>query len=398
MRYGMECTMHESRVGVGVIGVGGISQYVHLPGLQLIPQARIVALCDSNEQLLRQRGQEYGVTDLFTDYTGLLTLGSVDAVVIATPTVLHAPIALAAIAAGKHVLVEKQLAMDYAEAQAMYQAAEAAGVRHMTAFTYRFVPAMRYLKHLLAQGVAGQPRHLRIARLQDWPETDLGWRQHRALAGSGEVGDMGAHRIDFCHDLIGPIASVVGTTRTFAPQRASRDGGAPVPTDVEDFATLIAEFAPGVGVEQGVVATFELSKVTKGRQMGGKGLDELEVYGTDGTLTYHLAQPHVVGVGRPDGVIEDVPVPREFLAYPGSPRDPHEGDPTTSFRYDEDFAFIQSIIEGRPCSPSFYDGMRCQAVVDAILRSAAERRWVDVPDVPPVLAPIAATLTAGDRA
>ncbi|HKO23392.1 MAG TPA: Gfo/Idh/MocA family oxidoreductase, partial [Chloroflexota bacterium] len=243
--------MRESRVGVGVIGVGGISSYVHLPGLRLCSQADIVAVCDTDGDLARQRAAEYGVPHVLTDYQELLGLPAVDAVVVATPTVLHAPIALAAIAAGKHVLVEKQLAMDYAEAVTIYEAAEQAGVRHMTAFTYRFVPAMRYLKHLLGQGVAGLPRHLRLARFQDWPDVDLGWRQHRKLAGSGEVGDMCAHRIDYCHDLIGPIARVVGVTRTFVPARPGRDGSPPVPADVEDFATFIAEFAPGVGVEQG---------------------------------------------------------------------------------------------------------------------------------------------------
>ena len=142
--------MRESRVGVGVIGVGGISSYVHLPGLRLCPRAEIVAVCDADGNLARQRAAEYDVPHVFTDYRDLLRLPAVDAVVVATPTVLHAPIALAAIAAGKHVLVEKQLAMDYAEAVTMYEAAERAGVHHMTAFTYRFVPAMRYLRHLLA--------------------------------------------------------------------------------------------------------------------------------------------------------------------------------------------------------------------------------------------------------
>jgi len=384
----------EARVGVGVIGVGGISSYVHLPGLRLCPQAEIVALCDTNRDLLRERGAEYGVADLVTDYQELLRLPAVDAVVIATPTVLHAPITLAAVAAGKHVLVEKQLAMDYAEAVTMYEAAERAGVRHMTAFTYRFVPAMRYLKHLLGAGAIGLPRHVRVARLQDWPEVDIGWRQRKGLAGSGEVGDMGAHRIDFCHDLIGPIASVVSLTRTFVPERRGRDG-APVPTDVEDFAAIIAEFAPGVGVSEGTVAAFDLSKLTKGRGMGGQGVDDFEVYGTDGTLIYHLNRPNELEIGRPDGSMETVPVPREFLVYPGSPRVPDEGDPTTIFRYDEDFVFVQAIAEGRPAVPSFYDGMRCQAVIDAVLQSTAERRWVDVAGVPVVTAPVAASQTAG---
>src|SRR5438132_5575423 len=107
--------MGQSKVGVGVIGVGGISGHVHLPGLQLCPQAEIVALCDLNPDLLRQRAEEYGVVHTFTEYADLLQHPAVDAVVTATPTIQHAPIALAAIAAGKHVLVEKQLGMTYAE-------------------------------------------------------------------------------------------------------------------------------------------------------------------------------------------------------------------------------------------------------------------------------------------
>src|SRR5919204_2281305 len=152
-----ETKVRESRVGVGVIGVGGISSYVHLPGLRLCPQAEIVAVCDADGDLARQRAAEYGVPHVFTDYQGLLRLPAVDAVVVATPTVLHAPIALAAISAKKHVLVEKQLGMNYAETVQMYEAAKSAGVQHMTAFTYRFVPAMRYLKHLVGQGTIGLP-------------------------------------------------------------------------------------------------------------------------------------------------------------------------------------------------------------------------------------------------
>ncbi len=378
--------MRNSKVGVGVIGTGGISSQVHLPGLRLSPQAEIVALCDNNNERLQQRAKEYEVAHTFLAYEDLLQDPAVDAVVIATPTLFHAPIAFAAISAGKHVLVEKQLGMTYAETVQMYTAAKSAGIRHMTAFTYRFVPAMRYLKHLVSQGTIGLPRHLRIARIQDFPEVDLGWRQQQSQAGSGEVGDMGAHRIDFCHDVIGPIARVVSVTRTFAPQRTGRDGK-PVSADVEDFAVFLADFADGVGTEQGVTASFDLSKVAKGRGKGGKGLDEFEVYGTEGTLIYHLHHPHEILIGRPNGTLETVQVPREFLTYPGSPRDPLVGEPTTTFRYDQDIAFIQSIVNGHSDIPTFYDGMRCQAVIDAVLQSAQERRWVDVADVPPIIRP-----------
>lgn len=381
--------MRESRIGVGVIGLGGISNAVHLPGLKLCEQAEIVALCDNEPDRLRQVAQQYQVTNTFLEYEQLLQHPGVDAVVVATPTLLHAPIALAAIAAGKHVLVEKQLGMTYAETVRMYEAANAAGVCHMTAFTYRFVPAMRYLKHLVGQGLVGLPRQVRVARLQDFPETNLGWRQHRELAGAGEVGDMGAHRIDFCQDVIGPLARVVGLTRTFAPLRTGRDGEK-VPSDVEDASVFIAEFAEGVGVEQGTIASFALSKVARARENGGRGLDEFEVYGTEGTIIYHLHRPHEIMLGSTNGRLETRAVPREFLVYANSPRDPFVGEPTTTFRYDQDFAFIRAILTGGRDIPTFYDGMRSQAVIDAVLQSARERRWVDVPDVPPVLQPLAA--------
>ena len=380
---------------MGVIGVGGISRQVHLPGLRLSPLAEIVAMCDSDSERLQQCAREYGVTRIYSAYEELLQDAAVDAVVIATPTLYHAPIALAAIAARKHVLVEKQLGMNYAETVQMYEAAQSAGVRHMTAFTYRFVPSMRYLKHLVGRGAIGLPRHLRVARILDFPETGLGWRQQRSLAGAGDVGDMGAHRIDFCHDVIGPIARVVGLTRTFIPQRAGRDGKA-LPADVEDCAIFLAEFADGVGAEQGAIASFDLSKVAKGRGTGGRGLDEFEVYGSEGTLIYHLHSPHEILLGRPNGALETVQVPHEFLTYPGSPRDPFAGDPTATFRYDQDIAFIQAIVDGQSDDlPTFYDGMRSQAVIDAVLQSAQQRRWVDVADVPPVTRPVAATPVAG---
>ncbi|GHO82152.1 Gfo/Idh/MocA family protein [Dictyobacter formicarum] len=366
--------MQKSVVGVGVIGVGGVSGYVHLPGLKACSQAKIVALCDINEALLKQRANEYGVEHIYTRYQELLDRSDVDAVVIATPTFMHASIALAAIAAGKHVLVEKQLAMNYAEAIQMYEEARKAGVQTMTAFTYRFVPGMRYLKHLLRRGDIGTPRHVRVARLQEFKDTSLGWRQKRELAGSGEIGDMGAHRIDFCLDLIGPIERVAGLKRTFVPQRSGADGQ-PIAADVEDCVVFIAEF----GGEQGTIASFDLSKVAKGRGVGGQGLDEFEVYGTDGTLVYHLHHPHEILVGRLGGKLETVRVPDEFLTYPGSSRQPFEGEPTTTFRYDQDFAFIQAILKNNSEDiPTFYDGMRCQAVIDAVVTAAESRQWVDV--------------------
>src|SRR5688500_13188889 len=133
-----------STIGVAIIGCGGIALQNHLPGLALCPDVKVVALCDANPEILERARQASPAAACSSDYRELLKRDDVHAVIIATPNFLHEPIVLKAVGAGKHVFCEKPLAMNFDEARRMYQAAESARVRHMTAFTYRFVPGMRY--------------------------------------------------------------------------------------------------------------------------------------------------------------------------------------------------------------------------------------------------------------
>ena len=144
-----------NQLGIAIIGCGGITLQNHLPGLALCREARVVGLCDSDAATLQRAAQQTGIQVTSTKYEEIVQRDDVDAVIIATPNFLHAPIGLAAIAAGKHVLCEKPLAMNHAEAKQMAAAADQAGVRHLTAFTYRLVPAMRYLAHLVKRGDLG---------------------------------------------------------------------------------------------------------------------------------------------------------------------------------------------------------------------------------------------------
>lgn len=355
------------RIKVALIGCGGIAMANHLPGLALCPDTQVTALCDTNPETLRQASRQSGVTATFSDPGKLLLEGDVDAVIVATPNVAHSPLVLAAIAAGKHVLCEKPIAMSLTEATAMYQAAERAGVRHMTAFTYRFVPGMRYLHHLVKAGVIGQPYHFRAQRFQDWGTRRLGWRQIASLAGTGELGDMLSHRIDFGHHLIGPIHRLVASMKRFVPER----GG--VASELDDWVAVLAEFG------NQATGVLESSKLCTGRGEGGQSRDYCEINGSEGTLIYRLGRPHEIQKGVRGGKgLETVPVPREHLVWPGSPRNPHEGDPLVGFRYDQDFEFIDAIRHQRPCVPSFLDGVRVQAVMDAIVQSATSRTWVEV--------------------
>ena len=153
------------------------------------------------------------------------------AVVVATPNYTHHSLVLSAVKAGKHVLCEKPIAMNLAEAREMFEAAQSAGVRHMTAFTYRFVPAMQYLKYLVVRGDLGQPLHFRAQRFQDWHEHSLGWRQWRDTAATGELGDMASHRVDYARFLIGEITSVSGTMKQFVPRDTDAEGHPVRPSD-----------------------------------------------------------------------------------------------------------------------------------------------------------------------
>lgn len=357
--------------GVAIVGTGQIALANHLPGLKLLANAKLIALCDSDEDVLRRAAEQTGIRATFTDYNKLLEHDGVDAVVIATPNITHPSIAIAAARAGKHVMCEKPLALDLADALAMLRAAEEANVRHMTAFTYRFVPAMRYMHHLIATGAIGRAYHFRAQRFQDWADRGLGWRQVKKLAGTGEMGDMLSHRIDYAHLLIGPIRRLVADVKTFIPTRGGNR------SDVDDWVAMLADFG-----DRDVTGVLESTKLATGRGEGHRGQDTVEVNGSEGTIVYSTQKPlelQIGNTGAPD--LHRIDVPREFLVYPTSPREPGAGDALVTFRYDQTAEFIDAIVNQRPCSPSFVDGARVQAVMDAALQSADQRRWVDVPQV-----------------
>ncbi len=356
------------KVQVAMIGCGAIALANHVPGLGHCTGTHLAALCDSDPAVLRRASEATGVQSTCEDYREIVARDDIHAVIIATPNRHHAAIALAAIESGKHVLCEKPLAMSYGEARTMRDTALQKGVRHMTAFTYRFVPAMRYMAHLVRSGAIGQPWHFRAQRLQDWDRRSLGWRQIAALAGSGELGDMLSHRIDFGHLLVSRITRVVAQTRRFIDSRQGQ------PSDAEDWVGIIAEF------QAGATGVLESTKLATGRGEGGRSRDYCEVNGSEGTLVYHLETPLTLQVGKRGGtVLEEVAVPKEFLKLPCSSRDPAAGDPVVTFRYDQDAEFIDAILDKRDCNPSFEDGLSVQAVMDAALLSAREGRWADVP-------------------
>ena len=359
-------------VKIAIVGAGGVSDYHHVPGLKLDPRARLVAVCDSDEALLQRRKADWTVETTTTDYESLCRRDDVDALIIATPNFTHHPMSLAAVRNGKHVMCEKPLGINADQVREMVHAARDAGVVHMTAFTYRFAPSMRYLRQLLRNGDLGEPRHFRSQRFLDLPETHWGWRQYKAQAGAGDLYDMTIHRIDFAMDLLGPLRSICGAVARFAPRDKTQDGAACPPSEVDDWSCLIGEF------EQGAVGVWEGTTLAKGYHRVGFGHEWAEINGSEATAVYRLREPNTLLMGKAGGDLDPVDVPHELRVHEGSPRDPSDGDPATVFRYDLVWEFVSAIVEERQAVPSFYDGLMAQVVADAVLQSHQERRWIEV--------------------
>ena len=262
-----------------------------MPGIRLDPRAKLVAACDADPKLLDKRRGEWGIDRVTTDYREICAADDIDGVLIATPNFTHKDISIAAARGGKHIMCEKPLGLNAGEVQEMADAADQAGVIHMTAFTYRFAPSMRYLKHLVERGDLGEPRHFRSQRFLDWPETSWGWRQYQDKAGAGDLFDMTIHRIDFAQDLLGPLRSIWGAVARFALRTQTPDGRACPPSNVDDWSAFIGEFTSGA------VGVWEGTTLAKGYHRDGFGHEWAEINGSEGSAVYRLHEPNVILLG-----------------------------------------------------------------------------------------------------
>ena len=353
-----------SLLRIGIIGVGGAALGIHIPGFRLCPEVEIAAVCDTDPTA----AEKSGATSV-TDYRDLLKRDDIQAVVNATPNYLHHEITLEALACGKHVLCEKPLSLDTGRAAEMLRAAEEAGVIHMAAYTYRYTPALQYMLHLVSSGELGAIRSVRAAYQMALSGHLLGWRSTKAQAGSGVLADIGSHLIHMVELVAGPIASLSASDRRFREDPNS---------DVEDWTSFLAEFSSGAS------GVFEISRVCAGR---GAGITEnlfIELYGSSGSAVFSLQDPWGLQVSLgdhakdPARLLDHIDVPEQFLKIANSPRDVHAHDRRSGYRYDQAWQFVESIRMGQTRSPSFADGVRCQAVLDAVLASAASRQWVNV--------------------
>ena len=337
------------------------------------------AICGRDEQGVRDAASRFGWESWETDWRRLVARDDIDMVDINTPNDSHKEIALAAIANGKHVLCEKPLALNLADAREMLEAAEKAGVKHGVFFNYRFLPAVQLAKKIIDEGRIGEIHHYRAAYLQDWlidPNAPMAWRLRKETSGSGAHGDINAHCIDLARFLIGEFDRVVGHSRTFVKERPWPDGSGKGEVTVDDATGFLADF------KNGAMGVFIGTRFAAGR----KNANTFEIHGSRGSIRWDLERLNELEVYFRDDEPELAGY-RQILAT--EPVHKYAGNwwpPGHIIGYEHGFVhivyeFAQHIATDAPFAPTFYDGMKCQQVLEAVDLSIERGAWVRVDEL-----------------
>ena len=388
------------RLGIGMVGYSFMG-VAHSQGWRnarsffdptLVPE--LVAIGGRDAGAAGDMARRFDWQHVETDWRALIARADVDLVDICTPGDTHAEMAIAALDAGKHVLCEKPLANTVDEARSMADAAERArarGIRSMVGFTYRRVPAIALARQLVREGLIGELRHVRAQYLQDWlvdPETPLTWRLQKDRAGSGALGDIGAHIIDLTHFVTGEsITGVSAVTETFVRERplpgATRGLSAEVGSGrgavtVDDAALFLGRLSGGA------LATFEATRFATGR----KNAIRLELNGSKGSIAFDFEDMNVLHVHDASTASREAGFTRVIVTETSHPYVEHWWPAGHGLGYEHGFThqaadLIDAIARGADPEPSFADGLAVQQVLAAVEASAANgSSWTPTDTVP----------------
>jgi predicted dehydrogenase len=375
-------------VGVGMLGYAFMGKahtnaYKKIPYMMYPPPAipKLVAICGRNETAVAEAARRYGYEGYYTDWRKMLENDRITLFDNGGPNDAHAEPCIAAARAGKHILCEKPLARTAAEAKSMLDAVTKAGVKHQVAFNYRFVPAIRQAYDLIHAGKLGRIYHFRAVYLQEWIMPHYGtpmiWRLEKKTAGSGALGDLGAHIIDLGRFLVGEMKSVSAMTRTFITERPLGDGKGMGKVDVDDAFVAAVEF------QNGAIGTLEASRFAAGR----KNYQVMEINGEKGSIRFNLERMNemeVFWVGeepKESQGFHDVLVSEGYHPF-WSNWWPHGHIIGWEHSFVHELTHLLDCIVNKkdvaPLAATFEDGYRNAVICDAILESAATRRQVDM--------------------
>ncbi len=375
-------------VGVGMLGYAFMGK-AHTNGLKKIPYMmyppaavpKLVAIAGRTEDAVKTAALRYGYEKYYTDWRAMIEDDDVDVFDNTGPNNAHAEPSIAAAKAGKHVFCEKPLARTGEEAKAMLDAVQKAGVQHMVAFNYRFVPAMVVARDLIASGKLGKVYHIRAQYLQEWimdPEFAMVWRLRKEVAGSGAIGDLGSHIIDIARFLLGSEPNrVMAMTKTFIEERPDGEGGT-AKVDVDDAFISLMEF------DNGALGTFEATRFAQGR----KNALSLEVNAEKGSFTFDLERLNELNVlwagaepketrGFTNVLVSEAFHPYWKYWWPQG----HIIGWEHTFAHELDH-FLRAIVlddaEVAPYGATFVDGYKNAVISDAIVESALKGKMIDV--------------------
>jgi predicted dehydrogenase len=368
-------------VGYGFMGRTHSNAYLQAPRFFSLPYKPVLkAVAARNKDRVKTFADNWGYESFETDWRKLIDRKDIDVIDIASPNDTHHEIAIAAAKAGKMVMCEKPLGRHAAEAEAMVDAVESAGVPNTVWYNYRRVPAVVLIKQLLEQGKFGRIFHYRAKFLQDWtisqdlPQGGEGlWRLDVSVAGSGVTGDLLAHNIDTALWLNGPISEVVAMTETFIKERKHNLTGKVQPVGIDDASAFLCRF------ENGSLAMFEATRYARGH----KALYTLEINGEHASAFWDLHDLHRLQYfdHKDEGRVRGW---RNVHITDGDhPYMKHWWVPGLQIGYEHTFIhqfaeFVEAASKGKPLSPTFREGLATDYVTDAILKSARSRQWEKV--------------------
>ncbi len=376
------------QIGIGMLGYAFMGKahtnaFKKIPYMIYPPPAvpTLTAIAGRNQEAVAEAARRYGYKKYYTDWRDMLADDDVQLFDNGGPNDAHAAPCIAAAEAGKHILCEKPLARTAEEAKSMLDAVNKAGVKHMVAYNYRFVPAIRLARNLIESGKLGQIYHYRAVYLQEWimphyNESKI-WRLDKSVAGSGALGDLGAHIIDLGRFLVGEMKSVSAMTRTFIEERPLTAGSGTGRVDVDDAFVAAVEF------ESGALGTVEATRFAAGR----KNFNCLEINGEKGSIRFNLERMNeleVFWVGdepKETQGFRNVVVSESYHPWWENwwPQGHIIGWEHTFVH--EITHLLDCIVNDKDVAPygaTFDDGYRAAAICDAILESAESKRHVDI--------------------
>ncbi len=365
-------------VRVGLLGAGAWAKFAHIPGYKRDPRCELVAIADPMIERAQEFAAEFGIPSVYGSHEELIARKDIHLVDVCTPSATHFELSMAALTAGKHVLCEKPVAYDYTETLRAAAFAKSKGLKTKLGFTFRYSPAMRYMKELIDEGFVGTPFIFNgYEQNSQWldPQTPLRQVDIEADQSVIQVSSLegyGAPIMDIGHLFMGSrFEQVVGTMRNFIPERMVRQTGTMMRMNIDDGDIFIGEFA------NGAIGSIQTSFVTVGNYPG----IEARVYGSKGALICRLVEENgiceVLKAATGDQVeFRELEIPARFYP-PGGNR---EESWRSLFYANLVSSFITEILSDGPENEgSFEDGAHVQELINAVERSFRERRWVAIP-------------------